>query len=570
MRAQAFIVAITLLCVAAAPSRADTDADLVEGIGTHVPDAFPDLADPHAPLPIDTFVDSVEYAPPVLVRGDEFSYLEVTGTISGRGWGGYAELPNATPFDPINLNLLVAAHYRYRVGFVLRWPREWSGETLVIHRHGFTSMSAQALAEYYLGPLGLNDFRHSERDGDRAVSDGVLSRLGAAYFCVNANGQSAEPGFVPEATYEEDGAGMDGIQRPLAGLPSAGLPPVHPAMAFDVPLARDTALVARRLLAKLAGESPETVVGVGVSAGSASLVGAVCGRECWQLRLDGNGWHTARSGGNFRRAYDPTSGLVFDAAAPISVSRPDLTFLPAFDLTIPTIDPEFPLTAPIAFLEGLADFAVMSHVLFANDIMKQGVDLRGRVQVVELHDIPHASSDMAAGLPNIAKYSTPPDSERIAPVVVAAVRNLVAQVADGEPLPESAMDPAPVEAPYVADARYDTLDPANRLFPTRLLPPDEVAAWSAVKAALGGGPALKLPLTSARLGGFDLPGEGATLTPFPLGPEPRTVTEIWGNYDRWRTEAEERVRELAELGLYDRRLGYDAVADPALRALFDR
>ena len=88
-------------------------------------------------------------------------------------------------------------------------------------------------------------------------------------------------------------------------------------MSADVPLARDTVETGKRLLARLTGRAPETTVGTSVSAGSGSLVGVVCGRDVSNLRFDATGWHAARAGGNFQRAYDASSKRIFDAIAPI-------------------------------------------------------------------------------------------------------------------------------------------------------------------------------------------------------------------------------------------------------------
>src|SRR5262249_61120257 len=44
-------------------------------------------------------IQSVSYGDPIVVRREEghFRYFELTGTITGIGWGGYAE-PNAQPW----------------------------------------------------------------------------------------------------------------------------------------------------------------------------------------------------------------------------------------------------------------------------------------------------------------------------------------------------------------------------------------------------------------------------------------------------------------------------------------
>src|SRR5262245_56213650 len=94
MRDRILSGAAALLCAAGA--QANGGGGLFREIGTHVSDAFPDDAI-HRPVPIDTHVDSVDYGAPSLLARDGLSWFEVTGTISGRGWGGMVEL---VPSDP--------------------------------------------------------------------------------------------------------------------------------------------------------------------------------------------------------------------------------------------------------------------------------------------------------------------------------------------------------------------------------------------------------------------------------------------------------------------------------------
>src|SRR5262245_24658816 len=118
-------VVLAILGIAGTAS-ADTTEPVTE-LSTDVDDVFPQSGTDRVEL--HTRPKTVTYTDPALVTRRGLTYWEVTGTITGTGWGGLvqlvphgAQLPNPGPYD-------------YTVSFVLRWVDGWDG-TLVSHSHG--------------------------------------------------------------------------------------------------------------------------------------------------------------------------------------------------------------------------------------------------------------------------------------------------------------------------------------------------------------------------------------------------------------------------------------------------
>ena len=520
----ALFISSLLLLTADRASAQITDTTIGQGIGTQVSDAFGDGSN----IAINTSVASVTYSNPVRVHREGLNYFEVTGNIRGTGWGGeWSDLTGPAPVLSSN------SHYAYEIPFVLRWGQNWEG-TLVYYGHGRFDLGLLAFADGFLG--AANEGRHMEGEG-RFVSDAVLMpNRGYAFFAPNLNGLKRDGTFSIIA-----------LEGPFAG---------QPVMAtIDVPITRDITRIAERLLARLAGRAVERTIGTGHSAGALTLQ-FINGGASTNLD-DGRRIFT---GGNFIHAYHPGSGLIFDGIIPIAGS--------SFRL-----HPQFPMTAPMMMICGLADYSGVDSVHHASRLLRAGVDIGSSLWLYQIRNLPHNFAEIVDSTPNLnglflELFGVPSnaDGDRMQPMIAAVVENMAELLKRGTPPPLSRIDGQGVDHdgdgisdaisfaqasgqstelwPLVDDPAIDTI--LSEQIPTGV--PGLTPRYLEVLSALPHEPALALPKTECRLGGFVL-GIDARLVPF------EDFSAHWQSNGEYRACFEQTLNQLSQQRLYDRRIG---------------
>lgn len=498
-----------------------TDTTLGQGIGTHVADAYGDGSN----VQINTSIQSVTYSNRERIHRGGLNYFEVSGSIRGTGWGGErADLTGPAPIFSSN------AHYSYDVPFVLRWRDNWDG-TLVYYGHGRLNLGFLAFADGFLG--ADNEGRRLEEEGT-FVSDGVLmSDRSYAFFAANLNGLKRDGNFSIIA-----------LEGQFAG---------QPLMAtVDVPIARDIARLAERLLALLAGRTVQRTIGTGHSAGALVMQFLNGGAS---TNLDDG--RRVFAGGNFVQAYDPTSGLIFDGVIPIAGS--------SFRL-----HPQFPMTAPMMMICGLADYSGVDTVHHASRLFRAGVDINSNLWIYQIRNLPHNFAEVVEWTPNlnrlIAEFggSVGADGDRMKPVVAAVIENMTELLKNGTRPPASRIDGQGVDTdangtpdaisfpqaggqstqlwPLIDDPTIDSI--LSEQIPTSV--PGLTARYLEVTAALDHAPALALPKTTCRLGGFILEAD-ARLVPF------TDFFAHWQSIGDYRACLQHTMNQLAQQRLYDRK-----------------
>lgn len=544
---QAWIV--LFIALAGAPLRApaaDTiDTEIGSGIGTAVDDVF----GPGSGVSIRTSITSVTYAEPRLVHRDGLVYLETTGSVSGIGWGGRKD-----PLDGPGSSLDVYAHYAYEVPFVLRWRRNFDGN-LVYYQHGYPALGLSVLADAHLGED--NEARRFDEVESRYVSDGALAaHRGHALFAPNLGGLRRDGGFSVIAL---EGASQG---QPLNA-------------SLDVPITRDLAQLAKRLTGRLAGRAVTKVLGAGHSGGALILQFIAGGAS---NPLDGSP-SLVLTGGNFVTPYVAASGLVFDGMIPISGGAPP-------------VHPQLRAPAPMVMLAGNADYAGVDSVIYANRLQRSGVNLGQTVRIYQFGSLPHNFAELVESTPNgnrlALELGLPPrhaDSDRMAPVVAAAIDNLRRWIADGIAPPPSRINGAAFDTD--GNGIVDTIEftqaagGATRLFPFAEDPaidrilfeqfeftaaggfPGNTRRYAEVLAALDPVPgSILLPYVRCRLGGFNL-SSVAELVPF------ADLATRWPSFGAYRSCLAHAMNALAADDLYDERIGVHNVVTEPIRALFE-
>jgi len=519
----ALFISSIALCAQGRAAAQTTDTTLGQGIGTFVADA----SDNGSGILINTSIEAVTYANPTRIHRGGLNYFEVTGSIRGIGWGGeWADLTGPAPVLSAN------AHYTYDIPFLLRWAQNWDG-TLVYYSHGRANLGLLTFADGFLG--ADNEGRHLEVEG-RFISDAVLvPSRGYAFFAPNLNGLKRDGGFSIIA-----------LEGPFAS---------QPLMAtIDVPIARDITQVAERLLAKLTGRPVARTIGTGHSAG-ALVMQFVNGGASTNLD-DGTRLFT---GGNFVRAYDPNSGLIFDGVIPIAGS--------SFRL-----HPQFPMTAPMMMVCGQADYSGVDTVHYASRLLRAGVDISSKLWLYQVRNLTHNFAEIVESTPNINRLlleqfgvESNADGDRMQPVLAAMLENMAELLKYGTPPPRSRIDGQGVDNdgngtpdaisfpqangqatqfwPFVDDPAIDTF--LDEQIPTSV--PGLTARYLEVLAALNHEAGLMLPQTSCRLGGFRLSAD-ARLMPF------EDFFAHWKSKGEYQACVEHTLNWLSQQRLYDRRL----------------
>lgn len=541
---------IILLCAASAgavgPAAADTvDTEIGAGIGTAVDDVF----GPGSGVAIRTSITSVSYAKPRLVRRNGLVYLETTGSVRGVGWGGRKD-PLEGPGPSVNAHV----HYAYDVPFVLRWPRNFDG-TLVYYQHGYPGLGLSLLADSYLGEG--NEARRFDEVESRYVSDGALAaRRGHALFAPNLGGLRRDGGFSVIA-----------LEGPFKDEPLNA--------SLDVPITRDLAQLAKRLAGRLAGRAVARTVGAGHSGGALILQFMAGGAS---NPLDGSPT-LVLTGGNFATPYVPASGLVFDGMIPIGGGAPP-------------IHPQLRAPAPMVLLAGNADYAGVDSVIYANRLLRAGVNLGQMVRVYQFGSLPHNFAELVESTPNgnrlAIELGFPPrhaDSDRMAPVVAAAIDNLRRWIAEGVEPPPSRINGTALDTdgngivdaiefaqaaggatslfPFAEDPAIDSILSEQFEFTAAAGFPGNTRRYAEVLAALDPVPgSILLPYVRCRVGGFKLAID-AELVAF------SDLAARWPSFDAYRTCLADAMNALAADGLYDKQIGVRSVVTETVRALFD-
>jgi hypothetical protein len=511
------------------------DTTLGEGIHTTVADAFGDGTG----VQIHTSVARVGYDPPVAVRGAGFAYLEVHGSVQGTGWGGgLDDLAGPGPTSAAE------AHYGYDVPFVLRWRASFDG-TLVHYAHGRMNLGLNAFADQVLGPANEGRRLH-ELESVYATEAAWATDPGAAVFAPNLSGLGLAGEFSATA-----------LEGPFAGAPLN--------LSLDVPITRDLARVAQRLLAQLTGRPVRRTLGVGHS-GGALILQFVAGGVSTPLEGP-HAFQRVFTGGNYAEAYRPETGRIFDGVIPIGGFAA-------------LLHPAFPATAPMMLVAGEADYAAVDSVVYTNRLLRAGVDLPAMVRVYQVSGLPHNFAEVVESTPRLGQLLASfgvemgDDSDRFVPVLAAALAHLREWVDGGVAPPPSRIDGRPIDGngdgttDAIAFAQRDGL--STSLFPHAQDPaidrvlaeqleltnaagfPGTVRRYAEVLDALPHSGALELPYVRCRLGGFDY-AAGAVLRPFD------DLAARWSNQGRYRACVEDALQELAREGLYDLAVGQRVV-----------
>jgi len=568
-----------------ASSQTTNSTDLVKGIGTDVSNldvigSWPGL-DPSSS--IHTSVHSVTYADPIEINDvqDQLNYFEVTGTIQGIGWGGWTE-------DVSNLTVAVNfSPYSYQVQFVLRYTADFAG-TLIVYNHSSWLFSDVTFMENMFGPRG-DDLRHVEREGDLFVSNAVLSpQRNHAYFAINSlvKADASPAAFA------------------LSG-PNQGLP----LMVYDdVPIERDTTQVAQRLVAKLTGKVVDLTLGTGFSIGADRALDTNRGYN-WDDNWDGTSDVTGvtgvfyRSGDVYRKAYDQTSGKIFDGFIPYGSA--------CYDDSSCRTNPENPLGSPMTMLASEDDFwpgFVMVHN--AAVLQRAGVDVANSVRVYQIRTMTHNPPEAILVFPHVRiALEGPPyppnpqgwstygmsvtSGDWLEPVMAAVIDNMVAYLKTGKRMPPSLIDGTIVAGspPYVDYPQFSRLpgSPPSKLY-SQLVPFIDdpsldsmvgLTQWSTATEADWGWSlvddindlrsvmpnreqSLVLPLTACRQGGFiDFYGY---FLGFP-GPFP-DMKKIWGSLDNYEDCVQQTIASDVNLGVYDEEIGEQVAQRTSPSALF--
>jgi hypothetical protein len=522
-------ILLLTLVVTGATARADTiDTTIGAGIGTVVP-----------AVPIHTSITSVVYGDPVRVQRPGATYWEVLGTVHGTGWGGvWTDLTLGGP-QPLED---ARTDYQYAVPFVLRWPAAWDG-TLVYFAHGFFDLGLVAFADFFLGPA--NETRYAETVAPW-LSDAVLRPPSShAYFAANLLGLGRDGAFSIIAT-----------TGPHAGDPLSG--------ALDVPITRDLAQVAKRLLLKLSGQPVRRTIGSGHSGGALIMQFIDSGNTVSPVAAPVQ----VRTGGNFVEAYEPSSGLIVDGIIVLAGGnfRPDATY---------------PLTAPIMLVSGGADGSAIDSMLYAGRLaVPFGVDLDAMVRVYQVHTLPHNFAEVVGETPNLNGLigdlfgdTFQAGGDRLRPVVAALVDRMNDWLARGIRPPRSRINGVAVDLTADGEADVVRLPQAGggftTLFPLGFDPaldtfvgdqfdtstPPVPIRYQIVGGALDPGPALALPSVACRLGSYTLGGPfaDARLTPF------ADMAGHWPSDGLYRACVERTITNLAREGLYDLRFRGDVL-----------
>jgi hypothetical protein len=390
------------------------------------------------------------------------------------------------------------------------------------------------------------------------VSDAVVAgNRRHAFFAINLSGLDRNGGFSAIAS-----------EGPYAG--SA----VNPSV--DVPVWRDAALVAERLLLRLSGRSVTRSIGMGHSGGALIMQWIASSRG---FSLDGG--FPIFDGGNFVHAYDPGSGTIFEGVIPLAGGG----FFP--------VHPQFPLTARMILIGGNTDYAAVDEVNYAGRLQRAGVNLNASLRVYQVRNLPHSFAEIVESTPNINRniaehegIGPSPDAERMGPLVAAAIDNMDAWLGRGVPPPRSWINGVALDddhngvpdriqfiradgtltsvVPFVEDLAIDIFLGDTFELSAGAGFPGTVARYSEVLAGLDHvSSSLSLPYLQCRLGGYQFASD-ATLAPF------ADFNHHWRNFGEYKNCVETTINSLDHEHLYDKQIGRNTVFTAEILSLFDK
>jgi hypothetical protein len=547
------VSAAVCAAVLAAPSTAlavTVDTEIGDGIGTSVPDVFGDGSN----VAVDTSITSVTYEEPVLVNRHGLRYYEVLGTVEGVGWGGeFQDLEAPPPPQQPPPPEPAFSHYSYSMPFVLRWAPDWDG-TLVHYQHGFSSLRLSVRLDAVLG--NDNEARRFDIAEGGYVSDVVVDNPRKhAFFAINLSGLGRNGEFTAIAA-----------EGPFEGMPLNA--------SVDVPITRDMSQVAERLLMKLSQRAVERTIGTGHSGGA--LITQFMASNRGLALLAGI---PLLDGGNFRTAYDPSSGTIFEGIIPLAGG----------DILV---NPAFPLTAKAIMIGGETDYSNTAHVIYADRLLRNGVDLNADVRIYFIRNLPHAFAEIVESTPNgnrafeqLFGFAPEADAEHLRPVVAAAIDNMVDWLVAGRPPPRSFITGQPIDedddgvpdriafsradgsttsvVPYVEDPTIDEFFGEVFEFSTDQVGTAVVRYAEVLEALDHESDALSLPQLQCRVGGYSFEAD-AVLVPFP------DLSAHWKNFGRYKSCVEHAISDLSRMGVYDKKIGKHVVFTEEILSLFGR
>jgi hypothetical protein len=510
---------------------------------------------------IATHVDQVVYSPPAVVDVPGYgAAYEIRGMVSGVGWGGTGAVARAAN-----------RHYSYDIPFVARWPLHGAHRTeLVFHHGGGPTVVAMLQADKLSGAANMN--RATEDAGGYLVDVPALFDH-CAYVSFNRRSMHRDgtfsakylPSEVPPLTQAE----VDGINAVLTASPgtagytnpdiAAGLP-VPAAISTDTATARDVNRALARVVADAAGTHFDLRLSIGTSAGSVVTSGLVFGASAI-------GTLTVRTGGNYVVPYQPSSGKIFDGFIMNGF---------VYNSATQRADADFPLSAPVFFLQGRADERYEQPMAMLAELGQKGVTLDGSTWVYEIENLPHVPADNLAALP--------PDrhnGDRMGAFYGAAIANLRALLQDGVAPPTSriagridasgalvidvAGGAVETVAPIREDPTLDTSPPDPQVTP-RTIGPAETAHWEYVTARLPFvNDAIAGPSIACRAGAYAIHFFGANISPF----APDVLDGLYGCFDAFRDCVSADVASLAAERLYDARVESAHEAAAQFEPLFE-
>jgi len=231
------------------------------------------------------------------------------------------------------------------------------------------------------------------------------------------------------------------------------------------------------------------------------------------------------------------------------------------------------MTVPMMMISGLADYSAVDVVHHASRLLRAGVNIDSNLWIYQVRNLPHNFAEINEWTPNIdaliESFGLPApsaDGDKMKPVVAAIIENMAELLRHGTPPPASRIDGQGVDTdgngipdaisfpqaggqstqlwPYIDDPAIDTI--LSEQIPTNV--PGLTPRYLEVLAALTHEPALGLPKTTCRTGGFILEAD-ARLVPF------ADFSEHWRNPGEYQACVEHTMNRLSQQRLYDRRIG---------------
>ncbi len=541
------VVASGLVITGQVRTYADTTVPIT-GIGTNIQGTFN----------INTHVDKVTYSPPMVVQVPGYGEaIEIRGTVGGIGWGGTGIVTRATN-----------AHYVYQIPFVARWRTNGGSKDVVIHHHGGgVNLISAVLRDKVDGPQNPN--RWTEITSDFTV--GVPALLNHyAYISTNRRGLRGDGTFsatylvgeVPPLTQTE----VNTIKGQIAAAPGNAFDehpeiipgaPVPLIPTADTATFRDISRALQQVVASVIGKPFKLRIFSGQSSGARLGATLNFGRSPIGLL-------SVRTGGNQIAPYDPTSPPIFDGFVLTGFT---------YETDAVRVDPAYPFSAPVFFLQGRGDERYQHPIRIAKDLLDNGVPLNGSLWIYEIKGLTHITRDL------IYDTVAPSNGDSQGCFVSAALANMKDFLKDGITPPRSQIagrlqDGALVfdvaggqtttTAPILEDPMIDSRQVDTLLIP-RTIGVTETARWIAVTAVLDHKyDAITPPRIACRVGGYRLKFFGAELFSF----SQPTLTSLYGNFKGYRSALKEVIASLEEARLYDARVESAKETAELSRSLF--